>query len=201
MLRKILLAIIKKMKFLPADIFMKAYYEYYVGKKLDLKNPVEFNQKIQWLKVFYRPMILSQLVDKFEVREYVGQKVGDQYLNQLIGVYNSPREINFDQLPDKFVLKATHGYHFNLLVKNKKNLNKRNGYQKTNIGEVVWNGHISIQSQGLSLRNTLKKSVKRILTITSFFVLMDNQNCFMWTLIVALTICAPIMTWTGKNCP
>lgn len=112
------------MKFLPARVFMKTYYEYYTGKKLDLKDPKEFNEKIQWLKVYYRPMILSKLVDKYEVRDYVEQKVGKKYLNELIGVYNRPSEVDFDKLPDKFVLKATHGYNFNLLVKDKSRLNR-----------------------------------------------------------------------------
>ncbi len=125
MLRKIKLGLIKKMKFLPAPIFMKAYYEYYTGKKLNLDEPKEFNAKIQWLKVFYRPKILSKLVDKYEVREYVKEKVGEKYLNELIGVYSKPSEVDFSQLPKKFVLKATHGYHFNLLVKDKETLNKK----------------------------------------------------------------------------
>nr|WP_299338272.1 ATP-grasp fold amidoligase family protein [Allomuricauda sp.] len=113
------------MKFLPASLFMKAYYEYYTGKKLDLEDPKEFNAKIQWLKVFYRPMILSDLVDKYEVRKYVEEKVGAQYLNELIAVYEKPSEVKFELLPQKFVLKATHGYHFNLLVKDKNVLNKK----------------------------------------------------------------------------
>ena len=113
------------MKFLPAPIFMKAYYEYYTGKKLDLEDPKDFNAKIQWLKVFYHPMILSKLVDKYEVREYVKETVGEKYLNELIAVYEKPTEVIFENLPKKFVLKATHGYHFNLLVKDKDKLNKK----------------------------------------------------------------------------
>ncbi len=113
------------MKFLPAPFYMKAYYEYYTGKKLNLDDPKDFNAKIQWLKVFYRPMILSRLVDKYEVREYVIQTVGEKYLNELIGVYDKPFQVDFDKLPEKFVLKATHGYHFNLLVKDKNQLNRK----------------------------------------------------------------------------
>ncbi|MFS4467377.1 ATP-grasp fold amidoligase family protein [Maribacter sp. 2210JD10-5] len=125
MLKKIGLGILKKMKFLPAPFYMKVFYEYYSGKKLDLNNPVEFNEKLQWLKVYYRVPILSQLVDKYDVRDYVSKKVGAQYLNELIGVYHKVNEVNFDTLPNKFVLKATHGYHFNLLVKDKKKLNRK----------------------------------------------------------------------------
>ncbi len=119
MLKKIALGILKKMKFLPASFYMKIYYEYYTGKKLDLKNPVEFNQKIQWLKVYYKPAILNKLVDKYEVRSYVEQKIGSKYLNELIGVYYNAKDVNFDALPDRFVIKGAHGYNFNLIVKDK----------------------------------------------------------------------------------
>ena len=124
MIKKIVYGLLKKMKFLPAEFYMKIYYEYYLGKKLDLANPKDFNQKIQWLKVFYRVPILHQLVDKYSVRQYVKEKVGEKYLNELIAVYNYPKEINYQELPNRFVLKATHGYHFNILVKNKSELNK-----------------------------------------------------------------------------
>ena len=95
------------------------YYEYYTGKKLNLENPVEFNQKIQWMKVYYRPPILTQLVDKYAVRTYVEEKIGSTYLNELLGVYEHVREINFDELPDQFVIKGVHGCHFNLIVTDK----------------------------------------------------------------------------------
>ncbi|TXK74300.1 ATP-grasp fold amidoligase family protein [Mesonia sp. HuA40] len=112
------------MKFLPPEIYMPIYYEYYLGKKLDLKNPVEFNQKIQWLKTYYHPDILTKLVDKYAVREYVKEKVGEQYLNDLIAVYDKASKVNFDELPNKFVIKGVHGFHFNLIVKDKTKLNR-----------------------------------------------------------------------------
>jgi len=123
-LRRIKLALIKKMKFLPIKLYLESYYEYYVGKKIDLNNPIEFNQKIQWLKAYYRPAILTQLVDKYEVRKYVEETVGAKYLNTLIKVYEKVSEINFDELPKQFVIKAVHGYHFNLIVEDKTKLNR-----------------------------------------------------------------------------
>ena len=124
MIKKIVYGLLKKMKFLSTPFYMKIYYEYYTGKKLDLKNPEDFNQKIQWLKVYYRVPILHQLVDKYAVRDYVKEKVGEKYLNEVIKVYNYPKEIDYKELPQKFVLKATHGYHFNILVEDKSKLNK-----------------------------------------------------------------------------
>ncbi|MFD2433214.1 ATP-grasp fold amidoligase family protein [Mesonia maritima] len=124
-LKKILYGIVKKMKFLPPEIYMKYYYEYYTGRKLDLENPTEFNEKIQWLKVYYHPPILTLLVDKYNVRNYVDEKIGSDYLNELLAVYDNASEVNFDTLPEKFVIKGVHGFHFNLIVKNQKDLNRK----------------------------------------------------------------------------
>ena len=123
-MKKIVYGILKKMKFLPQEFYVKIFYEYYTGKKLDLANPVEFNQKLQWLKVYYRKPILTQLVDKYEVRRYVEDKVGEKYLNKLLGVYHKVSDINYDELPEQFVIKAVHGYNFNILVPDKSKVNK-----------------------------------------------------------------------------
>ncbi len=111
------------MIFLPQDIYVKINYEYYSGRKLDYNNPVTFNDKIQWLKVFYHKEILHQLVDKYAVRSFVEERVGFQYLNELYAVYNKPAEVDFDKLPNQFVLKGVHGFHLNLIVKDKATLN------------------------------------------------------------------------------
>jgi len=90
---------------------------------LNLDDPKEFNEKIQWLKVFYHPKILNQLVDKYAVRSYVKEKIGSQYLNDCIGVYDNANEIDFDSLPNKFVIKATHASSYNLIVDDKSKIN------------------------------------------------------------------------------
>ena len=123
MIRKVYLGLLKKCKFIDAEQYVKIYYEYYFRKKLDLQNPITFNEKIQWLKVFYRPKILNLLVDKYEVRNYVSKKVGDKFLSEVIQVADSSDQINFDDLPNRFVVKATHGCNFNLVVFDKKKLN------------------------------------------------------------------------------
>ncbi len=123
MFKKVIYGILKKFKFLPPSFYVKIYYEYYVGKKLDLKNPIEFNQKLQWLKVYYKPPILTQLVDKYSVREYVADTVGEAYLNELIAVYDKVSDVDFAVLPEQYVMKAVHGYHFNIIVPEKAKLN------------------------------------------------------------------------------
>ena len=122
--RKKLFRIIKNLKpVLPKKLFLKIRYGAHTGKKLNLDNPREFNEKINWLKQYYHPPILTQLADKYEVRDYVTKKIGVQYLNEIYGVYQKTEEIDFHSLPPKFVLKAVHGSSTNLIVKDKSHLN------------------------------------------------------------------------------
>ena len=121
---KYILRMLKKMTFLPPQKYAHFLYEYATGKKLNLNNPTEFNEKIQWYKVFYHPKILNQLVDKYAVRSYVEDKIGSQFLNEIYGIYNTADEVDFDELPNKFVIKGTHASSFNLIVTDKKKLDK-----------------------------------------------------------------------------
>ncbi|WP_421151313.1 ATP-grasp fold amidoligase family protein [Seonamhaeicola sp. NFXS20] len=124
-IRRFTLRNLRKMRFLPSKLYVKYHYEYFSEKKLNLKNPIDFNEKIEWYKVYYRPKILTQLADKYRVRTYVEEKIGKQYLNELYGVYNNPSNIDFDSLPNKFVIKANHTNGHNLIVEDKKKLNKK----------------------------------------------------------------------------
>ncbi len=124
-IRRFFLRHLRKMRSLPPKIYTPISYEYYTGKKLDLENPIEFNEKLQWMKVFYHPKILNLLVDKYAVRTYVEEKIGAQYLNDIYGVYDKPESIPFEELPNKFVVKATHTSSHNLIVTDKTNLDKK----------------------------------------------------------------------------
>ena len=79
-----------------------------LGYKLDLKNPKTFNEKIQWLKLYDRKPEYTQMVDKYLVRHYIKEKIGEEHLIPLIGVWDSPDDIDFDALPERFVLKCNH---------------------------------------------------------------------------------------------
>src|SRR5690606_1351983 len=79
-----------------------------VGYKLDLKNPKTFNQKLNWMKLYYRDEALSRLSDKYEVKEYVKKTIGDQFVVKNYGVWDAFDQIDFEKLPSKFVLKTTH---------------------------------------------------------------------------------------------
>nr|WP_299033546.1 ATP-grasp fold amidoligase family protein [uncultured Tenacibaculum sp.] len=122
-MNRTVLWLLKKMTFLPQKYFLPFSYEYATGKKLDFDNPVEFNQKIQWYKRFYRPRILNTLIDKYTVKEYVKDKIGEQYLIKTLGVYTKASQLDLAELPDKFVLKAVHTNRHTIIVEDKSTLN------------------------------------------------------------------------------
>ena len=95
-------------KLIPDKQYIEIYYKKVFGRKLNLKNPVTYNEKIQWMKLYYRKDIMTELVDKYEVRKHIAETIGEKYLFPLLGVWNSPDEIVYDALPEQFVLKCTH---------------------------------------------------------------------------------------------
>lgn len=114
---------LRKFRFLPPKFYAKVHYEYFSGEPLDLENPVDFNAKIEWYKVFFRPRILNTLVDKYEVRAFIKDAIGEQYLNDIYGVYDDVDDIDFETLPNKFVIKATHSSGHNIIVTDKSSMN------------------------------------------------------------------------------
>ena len=88
----------------------------------DLDNPKTFNEKIQWSKIYDSTPIKTKLADKYLVRDWVAEKIGDKYLIPLLGVYDSFEEIDFDKLPNQFVMKCNHGSAMNIVVKDKSKL-------------------------------------------------------------------------------
>lgn len=99
--------------------FARAHLLFWLGKFASIDNPLDFNEKLKWLMVHYRNPLMQTCADKYAVRKYVEDTIGGQYLNGLIGVYNSAEEIDFDSLPNRFVLKANHGSAMNLVCNDK----------------------------------------------------------------------------------
>ena len=89
--------------------YLKKFFLAKMGYELNLNNPETFNEKMQWLKLNYRCPIFTQMVDKYEVRKYIANIIGEEYSVPLIAVWDSPDDIEFDKLPSQFVLKTTHG--------------------------------------------------------------------------------------------
>lgn len=98
----------EKLKWLPDKYFVKILYWAYMGKRLNLKNPTTYNEKLQWLKIYDHNPIYTTMVDKYAAKEYVANIIGDEYIIPTLGVWDNPEDIDFNALPDRFVLKTTH---------------------------------------------------------------------------------------------
>lgn len=101
---------------MPDDRYLKKKYKVYTGRKLDLSDPKSFNEKLQWLKLYNHRSEYTVMVDKLRVRDYIEKTIGAQYLIPLIGVWDNPNEIDFDRLPNQFVLKCNHNSGTGLCV-------------------------------------------------------------------------------------
>lgn len=95
-------------KWIPDELYIRLVYRLHTGYRLHLNPPITFNEKLQWLKLNDRKPLYTSLVDKYEVKTYVASLIGDEYVIPTLGVWNTPDEIIFDNLPETFVLKTTH---------------------------------------------------------------------------------------------
>ena len=103
--------------------FLKKLYKYRMGKELNLDSPRSYSEKIQWLKLYNRRPEYTQMVDKYEVKKYVADKIGEEYIIPTIGVWNKVDDIDFEKLPNQFVLKCTHDSGGIVICKDKNKLN------------------------------------------------------------------------------
>ena len=108
---------------IPDAIYLRIKYYCRMGKRLNLKNPRTFNEKLQWLKLFGRRPIDTTLSDKYAVKEYIAKTIGNQYVIPLLGVWDKFEDIDFDKLPNQFVLKCTHDSGGVVICKNKDTFN------------------------------------------------------------------------------
>lgn len=88
--------------------YLKRKYKACLGKELNLDSPKTFNEKLQWLKLYNRKPEYTMMVDKYAVRKYIADTIGEEYLIPLLGVWDNPDDIDFDALPNQFVLKCNH---------------------------------------------------------------------------------------------
>lgn len=88
--------------------FLKKLYKAKLGENLDLRNPLTFTEKMNWLKLYDRRPEYTLMADKYAVREYIAGKIGEEYLVPLLGVWDNADDIDFSLLPEKFVLKCNH---------------------------------------------------------------------------------------------
>ena len=117
--------ILKMTEFIPDKIMIKLQYRIATGRKLNLKNPRRFTEKLQWYKLYYRDPLMTQCSDKFGVRDYVASKGYKDILVPIYGVYEKAEDIDFDKLPNKFVLKTTNASKTNILCEDKTQLDRK----------------------------------------------------------------------------
>lgn len=117
------------------DIYIK--WRYRLNKKLNLSNPITFNEKIQYLKLYWRDTLAVKCSDKIEVRKYVREKIGNKYLNEIIFIFNSPKEIKWEDLPSKFVIKLSHDSGSTIICKDKNKLNIKKVLHKINYHYLI----------------------------------------------------------------
>lgn len=103
--------------------YIKCAYKSCAGVEPDFINPKRYSEKLQWLKLFYRDPIMPICSDKYKVREYLEEKGYGYLLNNLIAVYDSAKDINPNELPERFAMKTNHGSNWNLICTNKKKIN------------------------------------------------------------------------------
>ncbi|HHX81325.1 MAG TPA: hypothetical protein GX692_09735 [Acholeplasmataceae bacterium] len=108
-------------------------YKRRIGYKPDLKNPKTYNEKLQWLKLYWYDPKATICADKYLIREYVESKGLKHILNELYGVYDNVEQIDFQKLPEKFVMKVTHGCGQNLICKDKSKINWKKEKRKFKI--------------------------------------------------------------------
>lgn len=108
----------------PHEWLSNLYCQIYLHEKMDIKNPKTFNEKLQWLKLYYYPNtnLAIKCTDKYAVRTYVSDKGYGHILNKLLGVWDKAENINWNKLPDQFVLKCNHGCAYNIICEDKKKL-------------------------------------------------------------------------------
>lgn len=111
---------------IPDAVYLKSVFKCKLGYELDLENPKTFNEKLNWLKLYDRNPQYTKMADKYEARKFVSDRIGDEYIVPLIGVWNNFDEINFNSFPEQFVLKCNHDSGSVLICNDKQNFNIAN---------------------------------------------------------------------------
>lgn len=118
----------------PDNLYLRFMFFIKLGKFLHLKKPKSFNEKLQWLKLYDKNPLYTVLVDKVEVKEYVRKIIGDQYVIPTLGVWDRASDIDFDNLPNQFVLKCNHDSGSISICLDKSSFNYSDAVNRLNVG-------------------------------------------------------------------
>lgn len=109
----------KILRFIPDKLYVQLKYFYRFHRLPDLKNPKTYNEKLQWIKLYDRKQEYIQMCDKYEVKKLIAERFGEEYVVPTLGIYDKFDDIDFDSLPEKFVIKCTHDSGSVIICKNK----------------------------------------------------------------------------------
>lgn len=130
--KKLLKKIKYTLRFLPDPLYIQLYYFAQFKRFCNLKHPRTYNEKLNWLKLHDRKKIYVDMVDKQEAKKYAASIIGEEYIIPTLGVWDSFDEIDFDALPEQFVLKCTHDSEGVVIVKDKACFNREEARKKIN---------------------------------------------------------------------
>ena len=162
---------------------LKKLYKDAMGKDLNLESPITFNEKLQWLKLHNRKPEYTEMVDKYEVKKLVAEKIGEEYVIPTLGVWDTFDEIDFDALPEQFVLKCTHDSGGLVICRDKARLDQNAVKEKI---------EKSLRRTFLSVRRMY--GVSRTASILSPFVMKYGE-------MYPLSNCIPSTTFTSVSVP
>jgi len=120
----------RSLRLIPDPVYLRMMYFIKIGRPLRLRHPKGFNEKLQWLKLHNRKPEYTTMVDKHEAKAYVAERIGDSFIIPTLGVWDSFDEIDFDALPDAFVLKCTHDSGGLVICRDKNTLDKAAAREK-----------------------------------------------------------------------
>ena len=130
--KKILKKVKEVLRFLPDKVYIQLYYFAQFKHFCNLKNPKTYNEKLNWLKLNDRNPEYTKMVDKYEVKKYVSNIIGEEYIIPTLGIWDKFDDIDFDELPEQFVLKCTHDSEGVVIVKDKSKFEKNVARKKIN---------------------------------------------------------------------
>lgn len=121
--------------FIPDKTYLKIVFRLMMGRRLNLKEPKTFNEKLQWLKLYNRNPVYSMMVDKYAVKDYITKTIGNEYVTPTIGIWDKTEDIDWNSLPNQFVLKTTHGGGSSgvIICKDKTVFDKHKAIEKLNL--------------------------------------------------------------------
>lgn len=157
-----------RLNWMPDKWYLSLMFRSKMGYWMNWKEPKTFNEKLQWLKLHDRNPLYTNLVDKYEVRKYIAEKIGNEHLIPLLGVWDSPDEIDFINLPNQFVLKCTHDSASVIICKDKTLFNIEDAKKKLRL-------HMSINYYYPS-REWPYKNIKPRIIVEKYMTNYDNSD-------------------------